>query len=48
MLNKDQKQTYSNFEIIIVDNKSKDPTLNKISKFKVKLIKINKFFPVML
>ena len=40
-----KKQTYSNFEIIIVDNKSKDSTLNKISKFKVKLIKINKFFP---
>ena len=38
-------QTYSNFEIIIVDNQSTDSTLNKISKFKVKLIKIKKFYP---
>ena len=44
-LNKIHKQNYDNYEIIIVDNKSKDTTLNKISKFKVKLVKINKFFP---
>ena len=39
------KQSYNNYEIIIVDNKSKDSTLSKISKFKVKLVKVNKFFP---
>ena len=38
-------QNYKNFEIIIVDNQSKDKTL-KIAKYNVKILKIRKFFQV--
>ena len=38
-------QSYDNFEVIIVDNNSKDNTLQKAKKFPVKIVKINKFLP---
>ena len=38
-------QSYSNLEVIIVDNYSIDKTIKKISKFPVKIIKIKKFLP---
>ena len=38
-------QNYDNFEVIIVDNNSKDNTVQKAKKFPVKIIKINKFLP---
>ena len=38
-------QNYDNFEVILVDNNSKDKTLEKAKKFPVKVIKINKFLP---
>ena len=44
-LRKIYEQTYRNFEIIIVDNLSKDKTLEKIKNYKCKIIKINKFIP---
>ena len=40
------KQTYKNFEVIIVDNYSSDQTIKKLKKYKIKkIIKIKKFFP---
>ena len=39
------KQKYKKFEIIIVDNYSNDNTLKKISKYKLKTLKIKKFYP---
>jgi rhamnosyltransferase len=39
------KQTYKNFEVIIVDNQSTDHTLEKAKKFPVKIITIDKYFP---
>ena len=44
-LRKIYEQTYKNFEIIIVDNLSKDKTLEKIKNYKCKIVKINKFIP---
>ncbi len=39
-------QTYKNFEIILVDNFSKDKTLIKKKKFKLKkILKIKKILP---
>ena len=38
-------QNYKNFEIIIVDNQSKDKTLKIAKKYNVKILKIRKFFP---
>ena len=38
-------QNYDNFEVIIVDNNSKDKTLEKAKKFPIKVVKINKFLP---
>ena len=37
-------QDYNNFEVILVDNNSKDKTLKKAKKFPVKIIKISKLF----
>jgi len=44
-LRKINEQTYKNFEIIIVDNLSKDKTLDKIRKYNCKIVKIKKFIP---
>ena len=44
-LRKIHEQTYKNFEIIIVDNFSKDKTVEKIKKYSCKIVKINKFIP---
>lgn len=38
-------QNYRNFEIIIVDNNSKDRTLEIAKQYKTKIVKIKKFFP---
>tara|TARA_B100000579_G_scaffold437806_1_gene469127 strand:+ start:1809 stop:3182 length:1374 start_codon:yes stop_codon:yes gene_type:complete len=38
-------QNYDNFEVILVDNNSKDNTLKKAKKFPIKVVKINKFLP---
>lgn len=38
-------QNYKNFEIILVDNESKDKTLDIARKFKIKIFKIKKFKP---
>lgn len=38
-------QTYKKFEIIIVDNYSKDKTIHYAKKFNVKIIKIKKYLP---
>ena len=35
-------QSYNNFEVIIIDNNSKDRTIKKAKKFPVKVIKIKK------
>ena len=37
------KQTYKNFEIILVDNYSEDKTIQKIKKYKVKTLFIKNF-----
>ena len=39
------KQSYKNFEVIIVDNYSIDSTIKKAKKYPVKIVKIKKFFP---
>ena len=44
-LRKIYEQTYKNFEIIIVDNLSKDKTIDKIKKYNCKIVKIKKFIP---
>jgi len=44
-LRKINEQTYKNFEIIIVDNLSKDKTLDKIRKYNCKIVKIKNFIP---
>jgi len=44
-LNKIYAQTIKNIEVIIVDNNSKDKTLQKIKEFPVKILKIKKFIP---
>lgn len=38
-------QSYTNFEVIIVDNRSKDKTVEKASNFLIKLISIDSFTP---
>ena len=40
-----KNQNYKNVEIIIVDNNSADKTLDKIKKYKLKVIKIKNFLP---
>lgn len=44
-IRKINEQTYSNKEIILVDNYSTDKTLDKIKDTNVKIIKIKKFLP---
>ena len=39
------EQNYKNFEVILVDNYSKDKTLSIAKKFSLKIIKIKKFLP---
>jgi len=39
------EQTYKNFEVIIVDNYSKDLTIKLAKRFKVKIVKIKNFKP---
>ena len=39
------EQNYDNFEVILVDNNSKDKTVDRAKKFPVKVIKIKKFLP---
>jgi len=39
------KQNYKNFEVILVDNKSNDQTVNIAKKFPIKLVEIEKFLP---
>jgi rhamnosyltransferase len=38
-------QSFKNFEVIIVDNLSKDKTIQKAKKYPVKFLKISKFYP---
>ncbi len=40
-----QRQTYRNYEIILVDNLSTDQTVAKAAPFGVKLVRIDKFLP---
>jgi rhamnosyltransferase len=42
-----RKQSYRNYEIILVDNKSSDKTIEKASGFGVNLVKVDKFIPGM-
>ncbi len=44
-LRKIYEQSYKNFEVIIVDNLSKDKTIEKIKNYRCKIVKINKFIP---
>lgn len=39
------RQTYENFEVILVDNDSSDKTIQKAKQWPIKLIKIKKFLP---
>ena len=40
------RQTYKNFEIIVVDNKSVDNTLKKVRNYKIaKILEIDHYFP---
>ena len=39
------EQKLKNFEVIIVDNNSKDKTVEKAKKFPIRLVKIKKFLP---
>ena len=39
------KQTYQNIEIIVVDNKSNDKTIQKIKRNKIKILSIGNFLP---
>ena len=39
------EQTYKNFEVIIVDNYSKDLTIKLAKRFKVKIVKIKNYKP---
>jgi len=38
-------QTFDNFEVILVDNKSTDKTVEKAKRFDIKLVEIEHFFP---
>jgi rhamnosyltransferase len=44
-LSKVFSQSYKNFEVIVVDNESKDKTLKIAKNYKVKIVKIKKFLP---
>tara|TARA_X000000950_G_scaffold289548_1_gene415455 strand:- start:22816 stop:24159 length:1344 start_codon:yes stop_codon:yes gene_type:complete len=44
-LDKIFKQNYKNFEVIIVDNNSTDKTVKRALEYKVKIVKIKKFYP---
>lgn len=44
-LKKIYEQRYKNFEVILVDNNSKDKTVEKAKQFPIKIIKIKKFLP---
>ena len=39
------EQTYKKFKIVIVDNYSSDRTVEIVKKYKLKILKINKFLP---
>lgn len=39
------KQTYQDYEIILVDNKSTDKTLEKAKKYPIKILNIDEFLP---
>ena len=39
------KQTYKNFEVIIVDNNSTDKTVKRALEYNVRIVKIKKFLP---
>ncbi len=39
------EQNYENFEVILVDNNSKDKTVDRAKKFPIKVVKIKKFLP---
>ena len=43
-LDKIFKQNYKNFEVIIVDNNSTDKTVKRALEYKVKIVKLKKFF----
>ena len=44
-IKKIKNQTYKSYKIIVVDNNSKDRTLEILRKFRIETIKIKKFFP---
>lgn len=44
-LNAIAKQTYSNYEVILVDNASTDRTVSKAEQYDIKLVSINEFLP---